>query len=51
VITGIGTVDYLNKLLAEPFDRFTFSPAAASVYQLGNYGTAQKELKPLEFRH
>jgi hypothetical protein len=32
-------------MLAEPFDAFTFSPAGASVYQLGNFGTARKELK------
>jgi hypothetical protein len=47
VTIGIGTIPYLEKMLAEPFDTFTFSPAAASVYQLGNYGTARKELKAL----
>ena len=26
VTIGIGTVDYLNALLAAPFDSFTFSP-------------------------
>ncbi|HSZ64714.1 MAG TPA: hypothetical protein VK825_00790 [Xanthobacteraceae bacterium] len=26
---------------------FTFSPAGASVYQLGTFGTARKELKVL----
>jgi hypothetical protein len=30
--------------LARPFEVFTFSPASASVYQLGNYGTAREEL-------
>jgi hypothetical protein len=45
VSTGIGTVDYMEKLLRQPFNQFTFSPTGASVYQLGNYGTAQKELK------
>ena len=45
VTTGVGTETYLNKLLAEPFDAFTFSPAGASVYQLGTFGTARKELK------
>jgi len=44
----VGTVEYLDKMLAEPFDEFTFSPAGASVYQLGNYGTARKALKVLE---
>ena len=44
VTVGIATEDYLNKMLAAPFDTFTFSPAAASVYQLGNFGTARKKL-------
>jgi hypothetical protein len=35
----------LDKLLAEPFTPFTFSPAGAAVYQLGPYGTAAKKLK------
>ena len=34
-------------MLAEPFEAFTFSPASASVYQLGAFGTARKELKAL----
>jgi hypothetical protein len=33
--------------VAKPFEALTFSPASASVYQLGNYGTARKELKAL----
>jgi hypothetical protein len=48
VTIGVGTVDYLEKMLAEPFDDFTFSPAGASVYQLGNYGTARKALTLLD---
>src|SRR5271157_4592016 len=47
VTIGVGTETYLNKLLAEPFDAFTFSPVGASVYQLGSFGTARKELKAL----
>ena len=42
--------DYLKQMLAEPFEGFTFSPAGASVYQLGNFGTAQKKLKALELK-
>ena len=34
-------------MLAEPFEAFTFSPAGASVYHLGSFGTARKELKAL----
>jgi 2'-5' RNA ligase len=47
VTIGIGTEKYLNEMLAEPFPLFTFSPAGASVYQLGAFGTARKELKAL----
>lgn len=50
VTVGVGTQDYLKKMLAEPFDVFTFSPAGASVYQLGNFGTARKKLKAWEFK-
>ena len=34
-------------MLAEPFPSFTFSPPGASIYQLGTFGTARKELKAL----
>jgi hypothetical protein len=34
-------------MLLEPFEAFTFSPVSASVYQLGTFGTARKELKAL----
>jgi hypothetical protein len=44
VTIGVGTVDYLNALLAAPFPTFTFSPVGLSVYQFGNYGTAMKQL-------
>jgi phosphoserine phosphatase len=45
VSTGLAPRTYLDKLLAEPFERFTFSPAGAAVYQLGQFGTAAKKLK------
>jgi hypothetical protein len=48
VTVGLAPIDYLNPMLAEPFDAFTFSPASASVYQLGNFGTARKQLKALD---
>ena len=47
VTIGVGTESYLNKMLTEPFPRFTFSANGASVYQLGSFGTARKELKAL----
>jgi hypothetical protein len=45
VSTGVATREYLDRMLAEPFDPFTFSPAGAAVYQLGPFGTAAKKLK------
>jgi hypothetical protein len=47
VTTGVATEGYLKEMLAEPFEAFTFSPASASVYQLGTFGTARKELKAM----
>jgi phosphoserine phosphatase len=44
VTTGIAPRDYLDKMLAEPFESFTFSPAGAAIYQLGQFGTAAKKL-------
>jgi len=45
VSTGVAPRDYLDKMLAEPFVPFNFSPASAAVYQLGPFGTAAKKLK------
>lgn len=50
VSVGLATIDYLNGMLAEPFAAFTFSPAGASVYHLGNYGTARAQLKALDLK-
>jgi hypothetical protein len=50
VTTGLASVDYLNKMIAEPFEDFTFSPSGASVFHLGNYGTAQAKLKDLKVK-
>jgi hypothetical protein len=47
VSTGVAPREYLDTMLAEPFDSFTFSPAGAAVYQLGPYGTAAKKLEEL----
>jgi hypothetical protein len=44
VTIGLGTKEFLDAMLAEPFASFTFSPVGASVYHLGNYGTAMKKL-------
>ena len=50
VTIGVATEAYLKEMLAEPFEAFTFSPAGASVYRLGSFGTARKELKVLELK-
>jgi phosphoserine phosphatase len=50
VSTGLAPRTYLDKLLAEPFEPFTFSPAGAAVYQLGQFGTAAKKLKEFELK-
>jgi hypothetical protein len=39
----------LKALVAKPFDAFDFAPAALSVYQLGDFGTARKKLKTWQF--
>jgi len=44
VSIGIAPYAYLDKMLAEPFESFTFSPAGAAVFQLGPFGTAAKKL-------
>jgi len=44
VSIGVAPKDYLDKMLAQPFESFTFSPAGAAVFQLGPYGTAAKKL-------
>jgi len=49
VSTGVAPREYLDKMLAEPFEPFSFSPAGAAVYQLGPYGTAAKRLKEWHF--
>jgi hypothetical protein len=50
VSTGVAPKEYLDKMLAEPFEPFTFSPAGAAVFQLGPYGTAAKKLKEWELK-
>jgi hypothetical protein len=50
VTTGLAPREYLDKMLTEPFESFTFSPAGAAVYHLGHYGTAARKLKELELK-
>jgi len=51
VSTGAAPKEYLDKMLAEPFESFRFSPAGAAVYQLGPFGTAAKKLKGWDLKH
>ena len=48
VTTGIASQEYLDKMVAEPFKEFTFSPSGVSIYHLGNFGTAQEKLQDLK---
>jgi hypothetical protein len=50
VSTGVAPRAYLDKMLAEPFEPFTFSPAGAAVYQLGPFGTAAVKLKEWDLK-
>jgi hypothetical protein len=47
VTIGVAPEGYLNEMLAEPFEAFTFSPVGSAVYQLGSFGAARKELPGL----
>jgi hypothetical protein len=50
VTTGAGPQSYLDEMMAEHFEVFTFSPVGASVYQLGTFGTAQRKLATLALK-
>lgn len=50
VSTGVAPKEYLDKMLAKPFEPFTFSPAGAAIYQLGPFGTAAKKLKEWDLK-
>ncbi len=50
VSTGVAPTAYLDQMLEEPFERFTFSPTGAAVYQLGPFGTAAKKLKQFDLK-
>lgn len=45
VSTGVASRKYLDAMLAEPFEPFSFSFVGAAIYQLGQFGTAAKKLK------
>lgn len=47
VSTGVAKRVYLDTMITERFQPFTFSPVSAAVYQIGPFGTAAKKLKQL----
>ncbi len=49
VTIGVALRADLDKMLAEPFEAFTFAPVGAAVYQLGQFGTASRKLKQLDW--
>ncbi|WP_428306589.1 2'-5' RNA ligase family protein [Lacipirellula sp.] len=44
VTVGLGNTPFVKRLIAAPFPAFKFRITGASVYHLGNYGTAAVEL-------
>jgi hypothetical protein len=50
VSTGNAPTAYLDRMLKEPFEPFTFSLAGAAVYQLGPFGTAANKLKEWDLK-
>lgn len=44
VTTGVAPIAYLERMVLEPFEPFSFSPVAAAVDQLGPFGTAARKL-------
>jgi len=44
ITVGLGTMPFVKRLIAAPFPKFSFKVKGASVYHLGNYGTAAAEL-------
>lgn len=44
VTIGLAQCDDLDRMTAEPFEPFTFTPVTAAVHQLGRFGTAAKKL-------
>jgi hypothetical protein len=44
VTIGVAHEEFVKKMKAAPFEKFTFKPAGVAIYQLGNFGTAQKKL-------
>ncbi|MBS1675835.1 MAG: hypothetical protein JST08_00475 [Actinobacteria bacterium] len=50
VTVGYAELDFLAELEGKPFDAFPFHVAGLAIFQLGNNGTAQRELKKWDLR-
>ena len=48
VTVGVGKEYFVKQMETEPFAPFTFKIVGVSVYHLGDFGTAQKKLWPLQ---
>jgi hypothetical protein len=44
VTIGVAHEDFVKELKAKRFEKFSFKPAGVAIYQLGDFGTAQKKL-------
>ena len=44
VTVGLGQTPFVKRMIEAPFATFAFKPTGASVFHLGNYGTAAVEL-------
>jgi hypothetical protein len=44
VTIGLAHETFLKELIAKPFNTFSFKSSSVSIYQLGDFGTAQKKL-------
>jgi len=47
ISTGVGTIDDLDRLLAEPFQPFDLAVADVTMFQIGTFGTARRRLHSL----
>ena len=50
VTIGLAQQTFLKELMAKPYQSFSFKISSASIYHLGDYGTAQKRLWTSERR-
>ncbi|MDO8331638.1 MAG: hypothetical protein Q7T36_14325 [Fluviicoccus sp.] len=50
VSTGVALKEDLDELLARPFQKFTFYPTGAAVYQIGQLGAAATKLQGLKLQ-